>query len=125
MTKSHLENVASGKSTSFGPWKLAATISPEDDKIPVGTTSTRIMTCIPNGDKPFCDTWWAVEKISGSQVDLVFGSDVARYAEKDGGGNGVTSWLVWALDPVHNLYSRLLLASATANLMERKQRHDP
>lgn len=56
-------------------------------------------------DKSFCDTWWAIEKSDEGDVELVFGTDIRRYTK-----------VARALDPLHNFYSRLLLASAAAQL---------
>ena len=68
--------------------------------------------------KPFCDTWWSIETSEESgKVELVFGTDIVRYSD-----HWLKSLLVTILDPFHNIYSRLLLASAAAHLAERTRK---
>lgn len=56
---------------------------------------------------PFCDTWWSIESNDG-MLSLQFGTTML--------GAYSSSWIVAALDPFHQLYSRILLASAKETL---------
>jgi hypothetical protein len=119
----HAKDVASGEKSSFGPWTAWAVdgsrqkaLTPQSDP----ASACVVMRCYIAG-KPFCDTWWAVEKTVDNELpELVFGT--AMKAPFDGANGGfMSSLLVKVLDPFHRLYSRILLASAKATLLDLHQ----
>jgi len=90
--------------------------------------------------KPFCDTWWAVELADDEQVSsssstagervrhpqLVFGTYMIHSSQDDDDSSttGVARSILFkvVLDPLHRLYSRILLASAKATLVANGQK---
>ena len=119
----HAIDVASGEKSSFGPWTAWAVDGSREKAVTAQSdpaSACVIMRCYISG-KPFCDTWWAVEKTSDNELpELVFGT--AMKAPYDGSkGNFMSSLLVKVLDPFHRLYSRILLASAKATLLDLHQ----
>lgn len=124
MTSVGLANdVASGEKCSFGPWTAWAVDGSREKAVTAQSdpvSACVVMRCYISG-KPFCDTWWAVEKTPDNEdPELVFGTAMkAPYnGEK---GNFMSSLLVKVLDPFHRLYSRILLASAKATLLDLHQ----
>lgn len=133
--KEHLLAVANGHQKSFGPW--TATVSdgnrfesvravlqksPHDDGDVTVASACQIMRSqIGKDQPPFCDTWWAVECTRNSQTrdeittELVFGSHLIDNGEKT---SSVEKFAIKAFDPLHRLYSRLLLSNAKATLVQ-------
>jgi hypothetical protein len=119
----HAKDVASGEKSSFGPWTSWARDGSHEKKLTPQSDPTSacvVMRCYISG-KPLCDTWWAVEKTVDNELpELVFGT--AMKAPYDGtDGSFMSSLLVKVLDPFHRLYSRILLASAKATLLDLHQ----
>jgi hypothetical protein len=120
----HAKDVASGEKSSFGPWTAWAVDGSREKAVTAQSdpaSACVVMRCYIAG-KPFCDTWWAVEKTLDNELpELVFGT--AMKAPYDGSnGSFMSSLMVKALDPFHRLYSRILLASAKATLLDLHQR---
>jgi len=113
MSTEHLRQVAQGDKASFGPWTSWGVEGKRNERISSSsdpTSACQIMRCYISG-KPFCDTWWAVEKTPNSQSpELVFGTAMNQ-----------KSILFTLLGPFHRLYSRLLLASAKYNLIRQTE----
>lgn len=161
MQPSHLHAVAMGDQSSVGPWTawavegsrtrpvVSSHLLDNNPKMvssavntPLQTQSSAclIMRCRIH-DKPFCDTWWAVElsdvnNDSSSRTcenkvqpplhpQLAFGTALTimqRSGEWDSQTNFLQRISLRLLDPFHRLYSRLLLGSAKAVLIaERKK----
>jgi hypothetical protein len=117
-------DVASGEKSTFGPWTAWAVDGSREKAVTaqsLPSSACVVMRCYISG-KPFCDTWWAVEKTLDNKLpELVFGT--AMKAPYDGEkGNFMSSLLVAVLDPFHRLYSRILLASAKATLLDLHQK---
>lgn len=110
-TREHLHQVATGEMSTFGPWTAWAVEGSRNGQVTSRSDPTsrcQIMRCYIKG-KPFCDTWWSVEKQKDSPYpELVFGTSLK---EKSLATN--------LLDPFHRLYSRLLIASAKVTLIDR------
>jgi hypothetical protein len=120
----HVADVASGEKSSFGPWTAWAVDGSREMAVTAQSdpaSACVIMRCYIAG-KPFCDTWWVVQKSTDNELpELVFGT--AMKAPYDGSkGNFMSSLLVKVLDPFHRLYSRILLASAKATLLDLHQK---
>lgn len=120
-TSQHLRFVASGDKSSFGPWTAWGVEGKRKERITSSSdpaSACQIMRCYISG-KPFCDTWWAVEKSPDCQSpELVFGTAMIRTS-------GQKPSFMWKLtDPFHRLYSRLLLASAKYNLIRQSETAD-
>jgi hypothetical protein len=120
-SKGHID-VASGEKSSFGPWTSWAVDGSREKAVTAQSDPTSacvVMRCYISG-KPFCDTWWAVEKTPDNELpELVFGT--AMKAPYDGKGSFMSSLLFAVVDPFHRLYSRILLASAKAALLDIHQ----
>eukprot|EP00339_Tiarina_fusa_P018807 CAMPEP_0117024460 /NCGR_PEP_ID=MMETSP0472-20121206/18167_1 /TAXON_ID=693140 ORGANISM="Tiarina fusus, Strain LIS" /NCGR_SAMPLE_ID=MMETSP0472 /ASSEMBLY_ACC=CAM_ASM_000603 /LENGTH=203 /DNA_ID=CAMNT_0004730905 /DNA_START=58 /DNA_END=669 /DNA_ORIENTATION=- len=107
--------VATGEYSTYGPWSAWAVDGVKGQSISAASTgknasSCQIMRCHVNG-KAFCDTWWAVEKTAESETpELVFGTALKK-----------SHWSSTLLDPVHRIYSRLLLGSAKFKLLEMRR----
>lgn len=118
-TDDHLLQVASGDKSSFGPWTSWATDGRREKPISASSdpsSACTIMRCYA-ADKPFCDTWWAMEKTAESpHPELVFGTALKLPKE----ASTTTLLTMKLMDPLHRLYSRVLLASAKAKLMEAR-----
>jgi hypothetical protein len=119
----HLLGVASGEKSSFGPWTAWAVDGSREKAVSAQSdpaSSCVVMRCYIS-DKPFCDTWWAVEKTLDNKLpELVFGT--AMKVPYDGEKGKFTSSLLLAVfEPFHRLYSRMLLASAKATLLDLYQ----
>jgi hypothetical protein len=118
----HVADVASGEKSSFGPWTAWAVDGSREKAVTAQSdpaSACVVMRCYISG-KPFCDTWWAVEKTPENDLpELVFGT--AMKAPYDGKGSSMSSLLVKVLHPFHRLYSRILLASAKATLLDLHQ----
>ena len=140
----HLMNVALGERSCLGPWTAWALDGNRTRPIRSTTTATssttgtsgatatpcQIMRARFRG-RPFCDTWWAVdlaESTSSSTKEggettvrhphLVFGTAMIPSPD-DSVTKRVLSTI---LNPLHRLYSRLLLASAKATLVVEGQK---
>jgi hypothetical protein len=129
-TTKHLQGVASGDHSSFGPWTTWAVdgsrsrlVSTVDEKILPDTTSTSstvtpcvIMRCRTR-QGPFCDSWWALEMESDDgqpsrrHPQLVFGTSLLKDYHN--------SMLIRVMTPLHRFYSRLLLANCKATLVHQ------
>jgi hypothetical protein len=125
----HLREVASGEKKQFAQWSTVGREGNPD--VPVSVVSSRsskqnsadVIMRVGVRQSTFCDTWWAVDlpisnrdhKQDEAAADLVFGTILE---EKMTGLSGVTLRL---FDPVHRLYSRLLLASAKTRLLELRR----
>jgi hypothetical protein len=111
-TREHLNQVATGDMSTFGLWTAWAVEGSRNGQVTSRSDPTsrcQIMRCYIRG-KPFCDTWWSVEKQKDSRYpELVFGTSFVK--EKSLATN--------LLDPFHRLYSRLLIASAKVTLIDR------
>jgi hypothetical protein len=111
-TREHLHQVATGEMSTFGLWTAWAVEGNRNGQVTRRSDPTsrcQIMRCYIKG-KPFCDTWWSVEKRKDSQYpELVFGTSFIK--ERSLATN--------LLDPLHRLYSRLLIASAKVTLIDR------
>jgi hypothetical protein len=120
-SKSHID-VASGEKSTFGPWTSWAVDGSREKAVTAQSdpaSACVVMRCYISG-KPFCDTWWAVEKTPDNKLpELVFGT--AMKAPYDGKGSFMSSLLLAVLDPFHRLYSRILLASAKAAFLDIHQ----
>lgn len=109
LTRERLIAVARGEETRFAGWRNLAAEGDRQRAITTATEPTavcQIMRCQIN-EKPFCDTWWAVER-SQDETELVFGTAIIFSGRKP--------LALSILDPVHRIYSRMLLASAKATL---------
>jgi hypothetical protein len=119
----HLLDVASGEKSSFGPWTSWAVNGSREKAVTAQSdpaSACVVMRCYVS-QKPFCDTWWAVEKTLDNKLpELVFGT--AMKLPKSEKGWSITSLQLTVLDPVHRLYSRILLASAKATLLDQQRR---
>ena len=130
-TKDHLQSVALGDHSSFGPWTTWAIEGSRTQSIleaSNGTTSLSpketttqskfpcvIMRCRTNRG-PFCDTWWALDIEDDPHkhkphLQMKFGTSLI--------GIHKSSLMVQILTPFHDLYSRLLLSSCMATLVQR------
>jgi hypothetical protein len=131
-TNDHLRSVAVGERSSFGPWTAWAVegnrSSPLMSNTPKAATESFskehssktpcvIMRC-RTSKGPFCDTWWALEfddshhpsgTLTSKHPQLVFGTSLL--------GSSSQSIFIRILMPLHQLYSRLLLASCKATLV--------
>jgi hypothetical protein len=147
----HLHAVARGEERSFGPWSTfgtegnrqlpflfpssvtsgAETMNERASARKEAESCTVIMRSeFPNG-RPFCDTWWSIERPmeerdhpnddpSHQHIELTFGT--ALIAERNGVVSSLpSSLLIRMATPLHRLYSRFLLASAKAKLVEMLQ----
>jgi hypothetical protein len=122
-TPTQAKDVASGEKSTFGPWTAWAVDGSREKALTAQSdpaSACVVMRCYISGE-PFCDTWWAVEKTLDNELpELVFGT--AMKAPYDGAnGSFMSSLLVKVLDPFHRLYSRILLASAKATLLDLHQ----
>jgi hypothetical protein len=117
-TTEHLAAVTSGDKSSFGPWTAWAVEGKRSAPLTASSepaSACQIMRCYIQG-KTFCDTWWAVEKVADRpNPELVFGS-AFKFCDDH------KPLMFRVLDPLHRLYSRLLLASAMINLIQQKQK---
>jgi hypothetical protein len=111
-TVDHLNQVATGELSTFGPWTAWAVEGSRNGQVTSRSDPTsrcQIMRCYIKG-KPFCDTWWSVEKQKDCQYpELVFGTSL----------KGEKSLASTIMNPFHRLYSRLLIASAKVMLVDR------
>lgn len=138
----NLMDVATGKSDTMATWKTWAV---EGDRHEGVSLQNEPQSNYPNpciimrstmNDRPFCDTWWAVEVVTTSSIpdrdqrqhiDLVFGTSLLNHPTFSSSSNSrstgkmLSSILTDALTPLHRLYSRLLLASCQANLIQSRQ----
>jgi hypothetical protein len=146
----HLHAVARGEERSFGPWSTfgiegnrqlpflfpssvtsdGETMNERASARKEAESCTGIMRSeFPKG-RPFCDTWWSIgwpiegrDQIndpSRQHIELTFGT--ALIAERNGVVSSLSSSLLIRMTtPLHRLYSRLLLASAKAKLVEMLQ----
>jgi hypothetical protein len=116
-SRDHLLAVAQGEKSSFGPWTTWAVEGSRQKPISASSdpvSACVLMRCFVAG-KPFCDTWWAIEKTADcAHAELVFGTAM----KLPNSSAPLTKLLVQVLDPFHRLYSRILLASAKAKLLE-------
>lgn len=123
--------------------KLKANKANDDNQATSATTTTvsacQIMQCEPNGPKsrPFCHTWWAVEATSRNTsgnvstdsivTELVFGTHLIDHRNNEDNRNNTTifdrvePFFIKVLDPIHRLYSRLLLSNAKVTLLHMNQ----
>lgn len=97
----HLRKVSIGQEATFGLWRHF------DHETDPASTTTIMRAMTPQGI-PFCDSWWSLEIVNETEYDLVFGTALIY---------GHNSWLAYVADPLHRLYSRLLLASAKEKLL--------
>ena len=149
---SHLTNVAMGERSCLGPWTAwaldgnrtrpvrsltttsttsDASANPNDLLAATAVVPCQIMRARFRG-RPFCDTWWAVELTESTTTTtsaksgetrvrhplLAFGT--AMIASPD--DSATKRVLSTIMDPLHRLYSRLLLASAKATLVVEGQK---
>ena len=143
-TIQHLQGVATGDHSSFGPWTTWAVEGNRSRSI--GSVSNILSTSSSIGSKetsssstatpcvimrcrtrhgPFCDTWWALEleeettsnhqQQQRRRPQLVFGTSLLNGYQN--------SILVRLMTPLHRLYSRLLLANCKATLVYKYQKH--
>jgi hypothetical protein len=115
-TREHLNQVATGDMSTFGPWTAWAVEGSRNGQVTSRSDPTsrcQIMRCYIKG-KPFCDTWWSVEKQKDCRYpELVFGTSLSK------NNNNNDSMLAIIMYPFHRLYSRLLIASAKVTLIDR------
>jgi hypothetical protein len=145
-TIQHLQGVATGDHSSFGPWTTWAiegnrsrpiasvsTLSSSSSNINSDTKSTAssssvvapcvIMRCRTRHG-PFCDTWWALELEEATNQQQ--GGQHRRpqlvfgTALLSGANNSI---LARIMTPLHRFYSRLLLASCKATLVYQYHKH--
>jgi len=131
---SHLTNVAMGDRSCLGPWTAwavdgkrtqAVSTTSGDDSTTKIKPACQIMRARFKG-KPFCDTWWSVELQDASSTggdalrhpQLVFGTAMIQ-SDDD---STMVRLITKVLDPLHRMYSRILLASAKANLVVEGQK---
>jgi hypothetical protein len=120
----HLLDVARGEKSSFGPWTAWAVDGSREKAVTAQSDPASpcvVMRCYIF-DKPFCDTWWAVEKTLDNKLpELVFGTAVKKAPYDGEKGNFMSPLLLAVFNPFHRLYSRILLASAKATLLDLHQ----
>jgi hypothetical protein len=145
----HLHAVAKGEEHNFGPWSAFAiegnrqfpflfpsSVTSGDETInemasarKEAESCTIIMRSQFPKDRPFCDTWWAIERPleerdlifdDRQHIELAFGT--ALIAGRNGAVPSLSSSLLIRMTtPLHRLYSRFLLASAKARLVKMLQ----
>lgn len=143
-TVQHLQGVATGDHSSFGPWTTwavegnrsrpiasasASTFSSSSSETIQDTrsnlSSSEVTPCVimrcRTRHGPFCDTWWALElddtinQQHRRLPQLVFGTSLLS-----GSHNSILSRL---MTPLHRFYSRLLLADCKATLVNQHRKH--
>jgi hypothetical protein len=146
----HLQGVATGDHSSFGPWTTWAvegnrsrpiTVSSSNSDIGTdtksNTASSKPVSSIPEAAPcvimrcrtrhgPFCDTWWALE------FDDATGTNQEQQQQNCHPqlvfgtaliGSSHHSMFTWIMTPLHRFYSRLLLANCKANLVYQYRKH--
>jgi hypothetical protein len=142
-TQKHLQGVATGDHSSFGPWTTWAVHGSRSRPI-VSVSNSNIINVISDAKSdsvtpcvimrcrtkhgPFCDTWWALEledetmllndpsqKRYNRNPQLVFGTSLLK--------DNHNSLLGRIMTPLHRFYSRLLLANCKATLVIQSQKH--
>ena len=151
----HLRDVALGERSRVGPWTAWAVDGNRTRAVSSTTTTTtttsttsssssnnkpacQIMQCRIH-NKPFCETWWAVELEEEPAVaapassvvvrhpQLVFGTALIPSNDENNESSSISfrrQLLTQAMTPLHRLYSRLLLASAKATLVVEGQKRE-
>jgi len=152
----HLRDVALGERSRVGPWTAWAVDGNRTRAVSSTTTTTstattpstssssssnnkpacQIMQCRIH-NKPFCETWWAVELEEEPAVapalsvvvrhpQLVFGTALIPSNDENNESSSMSfrRLLTKAMTPLHRLYSRLLLASAKATLVVEGQKRE-
>jgi hypothetical protein len=137
-TVQHLQGVATGDYSSFGPWTTWAVegnrsrpivsvsniLSSDGSKESSSAATPCVIMRCRTRHGPFCDTWWALEleETANQQPQeqcrrpqLVFGTSLLNDYHN--------SILVRLTTPLHRFYSRLLLANCKATLVYQYQKH--